>query len=106
MTEELERKLKTLTLDFCKQCDQFGYSPTKFKGMIADKGVVQAIREVICSQQVPDGFYRLWKNKRLDLSAEAIIIERSEFHSLFTPTELEIARKRLKEYDYEPTIVS
>ncbi len=106
MTEELERKLKTLTLDFCKQCDQFGYSPTKFKGMIADKGVVQAIREVICSQQVPDGFTRLYLNDSLNLSAEAIIIEHSEFHSLFTSAELETARKRLKKYNYEPTIVS
>ena len=100
MKLELETKLKALMLDFCKQCGEFNYNPTKFKNMIADKGVVQAIKEVIASKQIPQGFTTLWENKRLDLSAEALILKYSEFHSLFTPTELEIARKRLKAYGY------
>ncbi len=99
MTLELERKLKILALDFCKQCNQFGYRPRKFEHMIADKGVVQAIREVIGTKQIPDGFTRLWERGRLDLSAEALIIERPEFHPLFTPAELATARKRLKDYE-------
>ncbi len=97
MTEELERKLKTLALDACKRGrDEIKYHPRKFLRMIAEKGVVQAIKEVIASKQVPKGFITLLENNRLDLSAEFLILKNPEFHSLFTLAELEIARKRLE----------
>ncbi len=105
MTQDLETKLKALALDFCKQCSQFGYRPTKFESMIADKGAVQAIKEVINSKEIPEGLTRLWNNKRLDLSAEALVLERPEFHPLFTPAELATARKRLKDYEYELNMI-
>ncbi len=97
MTKQLEEKLEALALDDCKKCrDELGYHPRKFLRMIAEKGVVQAIKEVLGTKQLPDGFTTLCLEQRLDLSAEFLIFNNPEFHSLFTPAELEIARKRLE----------
>ncbi len=97
MTQRLEEKLEALALDICKQSrDEIKYHPRKFLRMIAEKGAVQAIKEVLGTKQLPDGFATLCLEERLDLSAEFLILKNPEFHSLFTPAELEIARKRLE----------
>ena len=40
------------------------------------------------------------ERKRLDLTAEAVIVEETKWHPLFTAEELEICRKRLRDYGY------
>jgi hypothetical protein len=42
----------------------------------------------------------LWERDRLDLTVEAVILEEAKWHPLFTPEEIEICRKRLKDYGY------
>jgi hypothetical protein len=48
------------------------------------------------------GFTSLWERKRLDLTVEAVILEETKSHPLFTEEEIEICRKRLRGYGYPP----
>lgn len=45
-------------------------------------------------------FEKLWEHNRLDLSTEAIILQK-EFSALFTKEELDIAKNRLSEFGYD-----
>lgn len=47
-----------------------------------------------------DLYFEPKERKRLDLTVEAVILA-TEWHSLFSEQEREIARKRLAEYGYE-----
>ncbi|QGZ35653.1 phospholipase D family protein [Stappia indica] len=77
----------------------FGYKPTTFRRMVADHGGVEAARRLIRGTAT-SGFEKLWENGRLDISVEALIL-RPEWHSLFTDEDREIARKRLKQYNFQ-----
>ena len=81
--------------------DEAGYNATVFRQMVAEHGVVETARRLINARQVSDGYTALWERKRLDLTMEAMLIGRPEFHPLFTEAELQICRKRLKDYGYE-----
>ncbi len=101
MTTELENELKILVLASCQECRTFNYHPTKFEDMIYKRGVVESIKKVVDKTAPTIGFDRLKKEGRLDLSAEALILERPKFHKLFTDDLLEKADERLKEHGYE-----
>ncbi len=101
MTTELEKQLKKLALKSCDECSEFNYYPTTFKRMIAEKGAIKTIKELIVRREPSEGFTRLWVEKKLYLSAEALIAERPEFHEEFSGAPLETARKRLKACKYE-----
>lgn len=77
-----------------------GYKPKAFMSMIFQHGTVGAVKMLINSSKVPDGFTRLWEMRRLDLSMENIIQE-AEWRDLFSDDEIKKARKRLLEYNYE-----
>jgi hypothetical protein len=53
---------------------------------------------------VSEGFTALWERGRLDLTVEALVHDHAEYHSLFTPEEHDMARRRLEEYKYPPLI--
>ncbi len=101
MTTELENELETLVLWSCQECHKFGYPPTIFEKMIRKYRAVKAIEKVIDKPEPTHGFDRLKKEGRLDLSAEALILERPKFHKLFTDDLLKIASERLKEHGYK-----
>ena len=76
-----------------------GYKPKAFITMMMTEGTVNAVKKLINSEKIPDGFTKLWELKRLDLSMENIIQE-NEWHELFTDDERNKARKRLKDYGF------
>ncbi len=78
------------------------YSAPLFLDMLKEKGGLETARWLIHSPSVAPGFTALWERKRLDLSAEAVIVEEEKWHPLFTPQEIAICRKRLAEYGYPP----
>jgi hypothetical protein len=49
-----------------------------------------------------DGYTALYERGRLDLTAEAMVIENKKWHGLFEEEELVKARKRLIAYGYTP----
>jgi hypothetical protein len=66
--------------------------------MLAESGPVGACVRVIMAPKIPDGFLRLLELKRLDLTAEAVVLDH-RWRCLFESKVLEQARKRLRQYD-------
>lgn len=81
--------------------DEAGYNATVFRRIVAEHGGVKAAKRLINASQTPGGYTALRERGRLDLTMEAMIVGRPEFHPLFTEAELRTCRKRLKEYGYD-----
>jgi hypothetical protein len=78
---------------------QLGYKPKAFMTMIVEYNAIDAVKRLVNSDKISDGFVRLWELERLDLSMENIIQE-NEWNNLFTKEEQEKAKKRLMKYGY------
>lgn len=78
-----------------------GYNASYFVSMLAQYGPQETAHKLLASPAISDGFAELWERKRLDLTVEAIVVD-PKFSELFTPEELEIARKRLQQFGYNP----
>lgn len=76
-----------------------GYTPFKFRQMVANEGGLHTAKKLISSKQLSDGFAELAQRNRLDLTVEALILQK-EFRTLFTDSELEIARGRLAQLGF------
>jgi len=82
-----------------KEMMSLGYKPQAFITMTIADGTVNAVKNVINSEKIPEGFIKLWELNRLDLSMENIIQE-EEWHELFTEDERNKAKKRLRDYGF------
>ncbi|HEY5336579.1 MAG TPA: hypothetical protein VIJ85_00120 [Rhizomicrobium sp.] len=78
------------------------YNATIFLQMITDNGGRATAKTLINAARPSDGYTELCLRKRLDLTVEAVVVENLRWHTLFLSEELERARKRLREYRYEP----
>jgi hypothetical protein len=78
-----------------------GYNATIYLRMLHERGGLGTAKALINAPQVSDGYTHLYERGRLDLTVEALIIDNPQWHSLFTPEEVEKARGRLKEYRYK-----
>jgi len=76
------------------------YTASYFIQMVADLGGVKAAKKLLDAAEPSSGFTVLWEHQRLDLSVEALVL-RTDYFSLFTEEEREIARSRLAEYGYK-----
>lgn len=76
------------------------YNPSVFLKMLSDYGGIGTARRLIAAKTISDGFEKLWRLKRLDLTVEAIVLE-AKWKSIFSDAELEIAKDRLKKARYE-----
>src|SRR5260370_42482825 len=81
-----------------------GYNATIFLRMISDRGGLTTAKYLINSPKPSDGYTHLYERGRLDLTVEAMVVEDSRWHSLFTADELASAKKRLEEYRYVPKV--
>ncbi len=81
--------------------NEAAYNATIFLGMLHDRGGLETARFLINSPKPSDGYTHLYERERLDLTVEAMVIETSKWHQLFTKEELDRARKRLTDYGYE-----
>jgi hypothetical protein len=77
------------------------YNATIFLQMITDNGGRATAKTLINAAKPSDGYTALYLSKRLDLTVEAVVVEHLRWHSLFTPEELDRARKRLAAYGYQ-----
>ncbi|MBY5399499.1 hypothetical protein HFN01_32375 [Rhizobium leguminosarum] len=81
------------------QATAFGYYPHDFRSMVEKLGGIAAAKQLINTPRISQGFTRLWEEKRLDLSVEALAVS-SKWRALFSADELKRSRQRLKEADY------
>jgi hypothetical protein len=79
------------------------FSAPLFAEMLKEHGGLETAKRFLHSADYAAGFTALWERKRLDLTVEAMILKEEKWHPLFTPEELAICKKRLKEYGYAPT---
>lgn len=79
--------------------NDLSYVATRFIQMVSERGGLEAARQLLHAGNVSEGFTTLWERRRLDLSVEAHVLE-PRFRALFTDEELEIARSRLRLYDF------
>ena len=77
---------------------QANYTATRFHQMLIEHGGVETARRLL--PRMSDGFTELWRRGRLDLTVEALVLQ-PRWASLFSGTELEMARGRLKECERE-----
>ena len=78
------------------------YNATIFLRMLSERGGVATAKALVNSPNVSEGYGHLYERGRLDLTVEALIIEDARWSRLFDASELEKARKRLKQYGYQP----
>jgi len=86
--------------DSIREMINLGYTPKAFITMVIKDGAINAVKTVISKNNATDGFTKLWKLKRLDLSMKNIILE-NEWLDLFSDKERKMAKKCLKEYGYD-----
>jgi hypothetical protein len=77
------------------------YNAVRFHQMVQKHRGLPTAKMLLASKQHPEGLTSLWELKRLDISMEATLIQ-EPWCSLFSPEELAIAKKRLKELGYTP----
>lgn len=79
---------------------ELNYRASRLLQMVRSAGGVTAARAWLAKNSNPtEGFERLYRENRLDLSVEAIVLN-PRWSGLFSPNELESARARLDEYGY------
>ncbi len=81
---------------------ELDYKPTAFLQMVEDHTGAGAARRLLDRpvSDISEGFTRLFRDQRLDLSVEAVALQ-SQWESLFSPEQLATARRRLKGTGYE-----
>jgi hypothetical protein len=104
--EELD-KLESAFHDEWMRAFYETFAKTRFRSfawleMVEEMGsAVAAAKHLIKSPRIADGYYRLHQSKLLYLSIEAIVVENPQFYPLFTPAEIERAKRRLRAFGYE-----
>ena len=101
MNKEVEARFDNAMMDVYRralaECD---YKATRFLHMLHEHRGLGTARILLHASSVSEGYVALWERQRLDLTVEAVILG-TEWHSLFTDQEREIARKRLADYGYQ-----
>jgi hypothetical protein len=97
----LELEFHQDMLDGIRRCqEEISYNPTDWGRMVAEYGGVVAARLLLQEPPCSDGFIRLWKERRLDLSAEFSLLL-PKYHSLFSEAERTEARRRLEVHRFD-----
>jgi hypothetical protein len=100
---DLEAQFDVAMFDVYRRAkDEAGYNATIFLQMLTDNRGVRTAKTLINAAKPSDGYTALYMRGRLDLTVEALVIEDERWHQLFTEDELKRARRRLKDYRYEP----
>lgn len=73
------------------------YRATRFLQMLNEHGGIETANRLLPTMS--EGFAELWNRKRLDLTMEALILQ-PRWRPLFTPEQLELAEKRLRDCGY------
>ena len=78
---------------------ELNYNATRFLQLISNNGGLHAAKQLIAVDGGTYGFEVLWEHGRLDLSVEALVLEK-EFRQLFTDEEITLCKTRLIKYGY------
>ena len=96
----MEERFHVEMVRIYREATEFGYYPKRFLGMVVGQGGLSAAKQLLGDSNTSLGFERLWREQRLDLSVEALVLL-EPWSSLFTDEELAVARHRLDELGYD-----
>jgi hypothetical protein len=97
----LELEFHQAMLDSIRRCqEEISYNPTYWRRMVAEHGGVVAAKLLLQGPPCSDGFIRLWKERRLDLSAEFWLLL-PKYHPIFSEAERTEARRRLEAHRFD-----
>jgi hypothetical protein len=86
---------------YARAKSEAGYNATVFLKMLNDDGGLSTAKYLINKQKPSDGYTHLYERGRLDLTVEAMVVETTKWHELFTNEEIARARRRLEQYGYQ-----
>lgn len=96
----LEKRFDEELIKTCEIAQkEYGYNPTRFLQLVSRFGGVKTAKEIIRKNNISDGFDKLQKANRIDLTMEAIIVKK-EYAELFTDDEVNSCFDLLCEYGY------
>jgi len=101
LEEEFDEAMHDIYVTAVKEAK---YTPHEFHRMLTERGGLATARDLINRPKPSDGYTNLYIRGFLRLTVEAVIFDNPRWHSLFTPDELEICRKRLLDYQYQPAL--
>ncbi len=78
------------------------YNATDFLNMLYDQGGLLTAKRLLVTDKIHYGFYKLSQCNCLHLTVECLVL-RPKYRPLFDASELERARKRLREFKYDPS---
>ena len=105
MTPSENEQFTKILRDAAEECSRIGYRPTKFLQMLnADGGYATAAR-LLAASNISDGFAELQMRGRLDLTVEALVLEKG-WTNYFDPALINQARRRLLAARYTPKLAS
>lgn len=81
--------------------EECGYNATRFLQMVLNNNGLKTAKKLLATSEPSDGFTELWRNNRLDLTVENLVLQ-PRYRSLFTEEELAVARDRLTALDFTP----
>ena len=81
--------------------EECNYNATYFLGMLHDQGGIETAHLLLRGTEPQSGFTKLWECGRLDITVECLVLN-PRFQELFEDHELETARQRLRQYDFDP----
>lgn len=76
--------------------NELHYNPTYFLRMLGELGCLETAKQLIMSKTYSEGFTKMWEYGRLDLTVEAIALQK-DFEGLFTTEVLKVAEKKLRD---------
>ncbi len=76
------------------------YNASRFLQMLYEHRGWETAQILLHAASISEGYTALYERRRLDLTVEAVIHDNPKWHPLFTPEDLAICTKRLREYEY------
>lgn len=99
----IESEFDIAMMDIYQRANQeAGYNAIRYLQMLNEHRGLRTAQILLHALNVSDGYTALWELKRLDLTVEALILQKI-WHPLFSDEERDIARRRLEQYNYEFT---
>ena len=80
--------------------EEANYNAKRFLHMLDEHGGLQTAHILLNSPTVSAGYTALWERGKLGLTVEALVYENSEYQTLFSKEQLDVVKKRLKDYGY------
>ena len=102
MTDDIERDFHEAMVNIYREGTKLNYRAKFFLDMVIQYGGVGAAKRLLSQPDEQYGFTKLWELGRLDLTVEAHVIK-EPWSALFTEQEIEEARRRLQDHDYNPS---